>query len=1158
MRKYLFLIAFLCLSVSLSAQKRYVIKTKDFVSSENLKTVLSDQVHKEIKLVPIRNLISSPLKRSKPSIIDKVFYITKPDDIDENQFLANLKESDFIEFAEKDIVYETYEIPNDASLINQYYLDLIGAYDAWDISKSNSSIVIGIVDSGIDIDHEDLASKLTVNPDEIPNNDIDDDNDGYIDNVRGWDFAGPDTLDFDYPGDPDVNVKKDVPGTNHGNLVAGAAAAATNNEIGVAGVGYNASLLITKHSYDNQGEDDRSVYFTLAGVMYMIEQGVDIVNMSFGGPSRSDIWQEVINFGVENGVTFIAAAGNSALNRNEYPAAYDGVFAVASSGRNDQISSFTNYGYYVDIIAPGSSIYTTSFDNSYTYTNGTSFSAPIVAGAAALIKGKYPDFTPEQIQKLLRVSADTSIYETAGVRYRDKLGFGRLDIFKALTLQSPALSFNDIEIKNEETGQVAKAGDTAIITGVINNSLWRSSNATKVTLSTSSIYIEVLDGEIFPGVIDSTNQLNTENIPFRIAIENTIPNDTEVSFKVTFTDGDYKDFQFITLILNPTYINIQRNLVSTTITGEGRIGFNDPLSNAEEGIGFLYDDRNLLFEMGLLLTSNGNLSNNVRGTGSSVDNDFNPVDRITNIIPGKFSAEEAFGSFDDSDSDKPLNVLVNYRSMVWGEKPDDKYVIVEYELENQSEAPLTDLYIGLYADWDISQLAGPPDRAGYHSDGNINFGFVHNLKEADSIYAAIQTLTGDFNYWAIDNDSDIQDNPWGVYDGYSDEEKIESLTSGIGRPQAGISEDGNDVSHTVSIGPISINSGETTKVAFALLAGDSLADVVNSANAAYTMYNRTLNATMPVVDTVNVCYNGNATLVASGASRFNWYKNFTGGEPIVTNSNTITINNVKNDTVIYVSNATSSFESVRTPAVVNVVANPQIILSRASTNICEGDSILLAVQSGNEYLWSTGSTDRTITVKEGGTYSVEVSNSEFSCNSLSDEVSVTIKPKPTSLFAIDDDVKSIFDQSPVLFTDQSTDAVAWFWNFGDGSTSVEQNPEHTYSDYGDFNVSLTITGENGCQDTSVRPLIVTSVEDELEENKIVVYPNPSIRGIWRINNLPSNVATISIIDIQGKLMKEISVKESQCEIDGSQWSAGLYIIEVNTPDGTQKFKLMKY
>ncbi|NMM49340.1 S8 family serine peptidase [Marinigracilibium pacificum] len=1153
MRKFILFIVLLFGLGQLQAQTRYVIKTRDFVSTEELSVSFPESY----SFHSARSIINAKA-RNKPTIVDEIYFVTKPKGISEKTFLNSLKSDGRIEFAEKDIIHQTYETPNDISIGNQYYLELINAFEAWDISKSNANVVIGIVDSGIDLNHDDLVSKLAINDDEIPNNNIDDDNDGYIDNYQGWDFAGPDTTNLNYAGDPGVGVLKNVPGTNHGNLVSGVAAAATNNNLGIAGVGYNASLLITKHSFDNQAQNDRSVYFTLAGVLYMIEQGADIVNMSFGTTSRSDIWQSVIDYGIENGVIFIAAAGNSGLNSNEYPAAYDGVFAVASSDSEDKVSSFSNYGYYVDIIAPGSRIYTTNYNNSYTYTDGTSFSSPIVAGAAALVKGKYPDLSPKQILDLLRISADPSIYNNVESKYRDRLGYGRLDVFKALTIQTPSLSFDDVKIRNERTGQVASAGDTAVAYGILSNTLWKTSNATKVTISTVSPFVEILNSEIFPGVIDSTTQLNTIDNPFRIKIAANIPNDLEVPFKISFSDGAYEDYQYITLLLNPTYINIQRNLVSSTITGEGRIGFNDALTNAEEGIGFLYNDRNLLFEMGLLMTSGGKLSNNIRGEGVNTDDDFKPVDRIKNIVPGEFSTEEAFGSFDDSKSDNPLNVLVNYRSMVWGEEPDDKYIIVEYEIENQSGSDMNDLYVGLFADWDISQLVGPPDRAGYYSNGNINLGFVHNLKESDSIYVGIQTLVGDFNYWAIDNDSDIPDNPWGVYDGYTDEEKIESMTSGIGKPRAGIQEDGNDVSHTVSIGPLAINAGESTKVAFALIAGDQLSELVESAEIAYSKYNQTLKANKPSVDTLNICYGSNVTIKATGASKYNWYKDFTGGEPVLTNNSQITLSNVKSDTILYVSNATNSFESVRTPAVVNVIANPEIRLSKGSSAICDGDSIVLSVQDGNQYLWSTGETERIITVKDAGVYTVTVTNNQFGCNNIQGQTEITLKAKPTSLFSASTDESSIFDKESILFTDQSTDAVAWFWSFGDGVTSVNQNPEHVYENYGDFNVTLTVTGENGCQDISTRPLIITSVGDDLNEEAIVVYPNPSASGRWKIINLPLEVESLRVINIQGRLMKDISISDRQLEIDGANWTPGLYIVEVQTPEKSHRIKIVKY
>ncbi|MCX2742659.1 S8 family serine peptidase [Mangrovivirga sp. M17] len=1145
MRTFLLLLILTGISINVSAQIRYIVKTSDYVTSQQLHTSILPQIDsEELKFKSFRTLVPSLVKRNEPSFADKIFFINKPSDISKDAFLKILDENELIEIAEEEIVYETFEVTSDSLNSNQYYLEMINAFEAWDISKSSSDVIIGIVDSGIDLDHEDLKSKLAQNTDEIPSNGIDDDGDGFIDNVNGWDFAGPDINNIYYGGDPEVGIIEF--GSNHGTMVSGVAAAATNNNTGISGVGYNASLLITKHSYDNQDFLDGRLFFVMAGVLYMIEQGVDIVNMSFGSTRRSEIFQQIIDYGHEKGVLFVAAAGNSGYRQLTYPAALDGVIAVTSSDENDEISTFSTFGDFIDIIAPGSSIYTTSADNSYTTVDGTSFSSPIVAGALALLKGKYPDFSTRQITELLKISADKSILPDGDFVFNKLYGAGRIDILKALTIKPSAISFSNIKIVNEKSGQKAAPGDTAIVYGLIKNSLWRSTNALTIELSTDYYGINILDNQISPGVIDSSMEFNTVSTPFRLVLNSDIPDDKEIVFRVTYSDDRYSSFEIFSFIFNPTHLNIDQNLISTTVSSKGRIGYDDAPYYSEIGNGFLYKYKNLVSNMGLMMTSNGKLSNNVIRSNYSINDDFTIIDRIERQNPGLYSNEELSGSFHDLNSYSPVGVRVDYRTMVWKEAPNDKYFIVEYEIENQSQEDINDFYLGLFSDWNIS-IEGKNDRAGYFSEKNINFGYVHNLEENDTIYAAIQPLNGDFNYWAIDNDLSIPGNPWGINLTYSDEEKIESMTSGIGKAKAGDNPEGRDVSHTVSIGPVSIKTGEKVKLAFAVHAGDSLNDVLNSAKAAYNMYNSTFKAPIPVVDTTYVCYGSNAEIIAKGALKYNWYKMNTGGVPVLKNADRIALNNITKDTVLFVSNAENEFESIRTAAVVKVIGNASINLSKPESIICPGDSIQLSLpyQPGNQYQWSTGSNERSITVKEAGLYKVEVSNPEYSCSSIENQIQIAYRSKPTSVMSSNFENTTVYLHQLIEFTDQSIGAMNRYWDFGDGENSIEQNPTRRFKDTGDLSVTLTVTGESGCQDVATTLFKVTDIRTLLDENELFVFPNPSLSGVWKVLNITEDAKQVRVVNLQGnEMLTEYIHDEEEIIIDGRLWPAGIYVLQI--------------
>ena len=1050
--------------------------------------------------------------------------------------------------------YNNYS-PNDPSYINnsQYYISKIRATNAWDISKSSSDAVIAIIDSGGDIDHPDLSSKLFRNVNEISNNGVDDDNNGYIDDVFGWDFSGAQSSligSEGFVGDNNVSIIKGG-GHTHGTMVAGCAAAATDNSIGIAGVGFNAKLLFTKHYADDQPESDTFYSSNLyLGMLYaaavMSDNNVPfkIINCSFGGSGRSQIYQDIINYVTEDlGCLVIAAAGNTSTETVRYPAAYDNVLSVGATDANDRKSTFSTFGNWVDISAPGSAIFTTQYPNTYGSTQGTSFSCPITSGVAALVWKHFPALTAPEVAERIRVTADENFYNENSTGYKYKLGKGRLDAYRALTSDFPSLRASKIRIRNEAGSSAIRPGEKGILFAEFTNNMSSTSSGIEISVSSTSNLISFSKSKIFPGIIGSKSKISLQLDPFQFTVSNSTPPNMTIDLVFTFSDGDYQDFQAFSITLNPSYINIEDNQITTTVSSIGRVGYDG--DKQTRGLGFEFNGTPLLYEMGLLMgNSSTEILNNVRGLNPAgpSDQDFVEIDKINQSIPGQRSASEIFGKFSNTTALANQKILVTYRSLVWKNSPNDKFVILEYKVSNPTAAAISDYRFGIFADWDIS--AG--DGAAWNEQQKL--GYIFPKDDPTLPLAGIQVLTNSANYFAIDNDQAIQGNPFGIYDDYTDAEKFTSLSTL--RTDAGVATGGGDVSHVVSVGPFNLAPEEEITIAFAIHGAADLEALLESAQAAKTLYNLTLTAPKPVVPTVEVCYGGTAEITATGAGNFKWYYDFTDGEPFHTGP-TIVTSTLLNDTVFYVSNADNEYESVRTAAMVNVKAIPKITLS-GSSSLCEGNTLELTAAEADEYIWSNGETSQSILVNDAGTFSVTVRDVDLNCESESSVVEIGLVPNPIAQFSA---LTESAVNTAITFTDQSTNAVAWFWQFGNGSTSTLQNPVRTFTSIGSLQITLTVTDVNGCTD-SVTDFItlILSAENPLE-SRVNIFPNPTKDNILieSIGSFSPNTS-IQVISTQGQLLYNSDIENVTGTlihtIPSDSLPKGLFFVKIFT-EGSQ-------
>lgn len=393
-------------------------------------------------------------------------------DVDLDRVVDELRRNPDVEYVAKPARYTIHGLTNDSLSDDQYALSIIRAPEAWKLATGRG-IVVGVLDTGIDWDHEDLRDALAVNSDEDANgngrfepwpvtetregrtgdlNGIDDDGNGYVDDVIGFDFVDQTLRNIGDDRDRDP-VPFDEQG--HGTSVAGVIAATANNSRGIAGLAYDARI-VTLRAFDATGnaeEDDIA-----AALVYAALNNIHIVNMSFGDGIDAPVLRDAIRFAASRNCVLIASAGNTGQVSRQYPAGYDDVIAVGATNRRDERAPFSSTGALVTLAAPGDAVITTSVDSRYRTVSGTSFAAPYVAATVAMMLER-GTFSPQEVRGMLQVSS-----KDLGVLGHDaEFGAGRLDAAAAVATSLPSVIMiealeNESEVDIQQIPQLIVRG----------------------------------------------------------------------------------------------------------------------------------------------------------------------------------------------------------------------------------------------------------------------------------------------------------------------------------------------------------------------------------------------------------------------------------------------------------------------------------------------------------------------------------------------------------------------------------------------------------------------------------------------------------------------------------------------------------------------------
>jgi subtilisin family serine protease len=508
----------------------------------------------------------APRRHGAPDL-ENIFVVQLADSTDILQVVAELAAQPGVVFAEPNFLYHTMEIPlpeepfipDDRYLSedgvhfsegawgqtypdlwgiekiraiegwNEFDLDDSGDFDASE-TRPGEHVVVAVIDSGLDVDHPDITGNLWRNSAEIPDNEIDDDGNGLVDDIIGWDFVDGDAIPEDRAG--------------HGTHVSGTIAAHGDNQIGVIGVAPWAKIMALKGLSDTGSGNAVALANT---IRYAADMGADIISASWGGIGESETLTSAFRYAHDLGVLSIAAAGNSDANVAGFsPANIDEVLAVAATDPDDVRAPFSNFGIGIDLSAPGVAILSLNangganliaeerperiVDRDYLQINGTSMACPHVSGVAAVLLSQEPGQSLDDLRGRLLAGAESIAASNPG--FETQLGRGRIDLLASLAAEPRPL----VKLIGVDQGK-ARAGQDAPISVWLENQ-WVTTSEVTATLTTDSPYAVIRKDQTQFALLATGQTVDNLGDPFEVSFAATTPIGVEIFFDLTLEGAD--------------------------------------------------------------------------------------------------------------------------------------------------------------------------------------------------------------------------------------------------------------------------------------------------------------------------------------------------------------------------------------------------------------------------------------------------------------------------------------------------------------------------------------------------------------------------------------------------------------------------------------------
>jgi hypothetical protein len=480
-----------------------------------------------------------------------------------------------------------------------------------------------------------------------------------------------------------------------------------------------------KASADNK----TTLYQAYPGIVYAADHGAHIINCSFTEAEYSALAADAVAYAAAKGCILFAGAGNSGTFGPAYPADLPGMVSVGSCELNGDRSGYSSYGPYVAINAPGSSIISTEFNDTYGTRSGTSMSTPMVSGAAALLKAKYPQENRDQIIARILATADTSVLALPNNKaVANQVGAGRLNVARALSYRGPSFKVSALEVKSLSGQPLNGSEDTVVFHYTITNYLQPSTARARLRIQ------NVYDGINNPAQIITLGRvglMGTIQGTFKQKVPRGLE-DASLVLLFTFRDSGYTFTETRIRFIGPTVITWAGPGYTTTSTSNGRIGYLNRTSQGA-GVGVRYKGVSLLYEAGFLFALGGDtVYSTIRGANSAQNKDFRLKKRVQRLTATD-SIWKTESLFTDTGSTLRVGLQVRQRAGCSANPADSNIIFYRSVLKNMGRKALRNAYWGLYADWDLAG-GGWSDQGGYapaytmpyirSRDRNQRFGIV--------------------------------------------------------------------------------------------------------------------------------------------------------------------------------------------------------------------------------------------------------------------------------------------------------------------------------------------------------------------------------------------------------------------------------------------------